>query len=485
MSTRNWSFVARADTRRLVIVAGFLVGLLLAPAAAVATAPGQNGQIAFRRYLGPNRTKGAIFVAARDGTGERQLTTAPGSASDDFPDMAPDGSFVAFQRCGPNTCGVYVINTDGSGLRRVDDGCGRLPPRCTDNSYPAISPDGRQIAFNRAFGRIRNDQIDHSGIYRMRIDGSRIRRVSLPATRTAEDIEPQWSPDGKQIVFVRHNASAKPAGAQAVFVINADGTARRRVTPYGIKAGDGPDWSPDGSQILFRSPETEDFLDCDIWTIHPDGTGLRQVTHAGARTKVYSASFSPDGTAITLGMTGVNGQADVFTIGTDGTGLAPVTRSPSWDSAPDWGGTATVAAAAASPEVKLSVRAAVLTRSADGSWDGAALSAQLGRGQMTLTGRVIFPPDTEPSHSVLRFRVTFKKGWVRGCVHNTVLMRPGNRYVWDGPGRITSTSSSLRRYRGIKVYDGGVTMTDDLTHAKPFRFDSPVPPPARRADTRC
>jgi Tol biopolymer transport system component len=321
------------------MVAGVLCVLVIAPATALATTPGKNGQIAFRRYLGPNRTQGAIFVAARDGTGERRLTTAPGKASDDYPDMAPDGSFVAFQRCGANTCGVYVIKTDGTGLRRVDDGCAQLPPKCTDNSYPAISPDGRQIAFNRAFGRIRNDQIDHSGIYRMGVDGSGIRKVSLPAKRTAEDVEPQWSPDGKQIVFVRHNVSAKPAGAQAVFVAGADGRGRHRVTPYKLKAGDGPDWSPDGSQILFRSPETENFLGCDIWTIHPDGTGLRQVTHAGAKTKVYSASFSPDGTAITLGMSGVRGQADVFTIGIDGTGLAPVTRTPLWDSAPDWGAT--------------------------------------------------------------------------------------------------------------------------------------------------
>jgi TolB protein len=277
--------------------------------------PGLTAQIAFRRYLGPDRTKGAIFVANRDGSGERRLASAPGETSDDYPDMAPDGSFVAFQRCGRHTCGIYVINTDGNGLRRVDDGCRRRPPKCTDNSYPAISPDGRQIAFVRAFGRIRHDQIDHAGIYRMRIDGSHIRKVSLPATRTAEDGDPQWSPDGKQIVFVRHNVSAKPKGQQAVFVINADGTGRRRVTPYNIKAGDGPDWSPDGSQILFRSPENEDFLDSDIWTIHPDGTGLRQVTHAGPTTKVYSASFSPDGTAITLGMSGVDGQADVWTIG--------------------------------------------------------------------------------------------------------------------------------------------------------------------------
>ena len=99
-----------------------------------------------------------------------------------------------------------------------------------------------------------------------------------------------------------------------------------------------PDWSPDGSQILFRSPETENFLNSNIFTIHPDGTGLRQITHGTRRTKVYSASFSPDGTSIALGMNGINGQADVFRIGIDGSGLTPVTRTPRWDSAPDSGG---------------------------------------------------------------------------------------------------------------------------------------------------
>jgi hypothetical protein len=146
---------------------------------------------------------------------------------------------------------------------------------------------------------------------------------------------------------------------------------------------------------------------------------------------------------------------------------------------------ATVASAAATPAVKLKVRAAVLTRSADGSWAGAALSPQLGGGHMTLTGKVVFRPDTEPSRGIVRFRVTFKKGWLRGCLHNTVLLRPGNRYVWDGPGRITSASASLRRYRGIRVYGGGLTMADDLTHAKPVGFSSPAPPPFRHADIPC
>jgi TolB protein len=320
--------------RSLLVVLG--LGIVTVPmlpsAAAVATPAGTNGDIAFRRYLGPDRTKGTIFMAARDGTGERQLTTPPGKAGDDYPDVAGDGSFIAFQRCGRRHCGIYTVRPDGTGVKRVGHRCTRR--KCPDNSYPAVSPDGEQIAFVRLFEKA---HVVHVGVYRMRVDGSHVRRVTLPQARNVEDGDPQWSPDGKQIVFVRHHFTKHSGDRQAVFLVNADGTGLRRLTPFRLRAGDGPDWSPDGSQILFRSPETEDFLDSDIWTIRPDGTGLRQVTHAGPATKVYSASFSPDGTAITVGMTGIDDQADVYTIGVDGTGLSPVTRTSTWDSAPDWG----------------------------------------------------------------------------------------------------------------------------------------------------
>src|SRR5919197_1978442 len=112
----------------VLAIAAATAAAALAPTAAVATAPGHNGQIAFRRYLGPDRTKGAIFVAAPDGSGERQLTTSPANASDDFPDAASDGSFVAFQRCG-RICHVYTVRTDGTGLRRIGSGN-------VDRSYP-------------------------------------------------------------------------------------------------------------------------------------------------------------------------------------------------------------------------------------------------------------------------------------------------------------------------------------------------------------
>jgi Tol biopolymer transport system component len=53
---------------------------------------------------------------------------------------------------------------------------------------------------------------------------------------------------------------------------------------------------------------------------------------------VYSASFSPDGKRITLGLEGTGGAADIWTVRTDGSELTPVTRTAERDGAPDSGG---------------------------------------------------------------------------------------------------------------------------------------------------
>jgi hypothetical protein len=136
------------------------------------------------------------------------------------------------------------------------------------------------------------------------------------------------------------------------------------------------------------------------------------------------------------------------------------------------GGSATVPASASGP--KLFVRAARLGKVGPTTWTGKALSPQLGAGRLTLTGKITFndtdADDPNSDTHVIRFRATFKKGWIRGCFVNTTLLRPGNRQVWDGPGRVTGTSVALRRYRGLELGEGGSTPADDTTYAKPFGF---------------
>lgn len=138
------------------------------------------------------------------------------------------------------------------------------------------------------------------------------------------------------------------------------------------------------------------------------------------------------------------------------------------------GGSATVPAVASGP--KLSLRAARLEKVDPTTWTGKALSPQLGTGRVTLVGKIGFS-DTDADNPdgdthVIRFRATFEKGWMRGCFVNTTVLRPGNRQVWDGAGRVIATSAALRRYRGLELREGGVTPADDTTYAKPFGFSS-------------
>jgi hypothetical protein len=138
------------------------------------------------------------------------------------------------------------------------------------------------------------------------------------------------------------------------------------------------------------------------------------------------------------------------------------------------GGAATAQASASGP--KLSVRAARLDKVGPTTWTGKALSPQLGAGRVRLVGKITFndtdADDPNGDTHVIRFRATFKRGWIRGCFVNTTVLRPGNRQVWDGTGRITATSTALRRYRGVELGEGARTPADDTSYAKPFRFDA-------------
>ena len=136
------------------------------------------------------------------------------------------------------------------------------------------------------------------------------------------------------------------------------------------------------------------------------------------------------------------------------------------------GALAATASGASAP--KLGVRAARLDKTSATTWTGKAQSPQLGAGRLTLTGNITFTDtnvdDPGADTKVIHFRATFKQGFLRGCFVNNMRLRPDNRQVWDGAGRVTGTSSSLRRYRGLELGEGGSTPANDTTYVKPFSF---------------
>ena len=317
----------------VLVLAGVVVGSV---AAEVVTAPGQNGKIAFRRYFDEGRTWGAVFVSSADGTQARQVTHPPRGVNDDQPDWSANGSLLVFFRC-PGRCQIHTVRADGTGLKRLTS------PTGSDDSHASFTPSGHHIVFTRASGALRTyssgDQIQHSDIVVMDLNGKN-RRILLRAPEYQADYEwPTFAPDGSQFVYEhRRSYFVDRQTRRALVVSSADGKRRTRITPWSMNAGDGPDWSPDGKQILFRSHEDEDeATQSQLYTIRPDGTGLKRLTNLPAGTLLLSATFSPDGKQIVFSKAGKNGNADIYTMHADGTNVRPVTQTKLWDSAPDWG----------------------------------------------------------------------------------------------------------------------------------------------------
>jgi TolB protein len=311
-------------------LAAVVVVALVACAAAAgahATVPGKNGQIVF---VGPSPNR--LWLINLDGTGERKLTTTKGpQLQDEHPDWSPDGSKIAFERC-ERLCQVWTIKPDGTGLKR-------LGPAGEDLAMPNWAPNGKEIAVIRGWGGVVNNQIKFAEIFVLNVASGGLRQVTHHMTSnpySADLMYPVWSPDGKRLVFEIHNSrTGDPAGSRALFVINADGSEQRQLTPWSLNGGD-PDWSPDGRTILFRSvPGREQHG--NLFTINADGSGLKQLTRYPAPKAVYAGSFSPDGQWITFArFWGTDPYPAIFVMRTNGTGVRQVSPE-GYNVAPDWG----------------------------------------------------------------------------------------------------------------------------------------------------
>jgi Tol biopolymer transport system component len=117
--------------------------------------------------------------------------------------------------------------------------------------------------------------------------------VLLPAQNPRKDNWPDWSPDGRKIIWWHAGA----AGNFDVYVMNADGTNQINLT----SENSGPDlnasWSPDGTQIILDSNYGVRSGFSELQVMDATGTNFRQLTHNGRQFDNWG-QFSPDGTRI-------------------------------------------------------------------------------------------------------------------------------------------------------------------------------------------
>jgi Tol biopolymer transport system component len=277
--------------------------------AALPCSSGKAGRMAFvSRQSSVNR----IYLMDVDasGVGSNPTTLTNDGESESYPFWSPDGKRLVYQRAFNGT-GIYVINADGTGQRR-------LSPTPGFDVSPFWSPDGAKIVYARLLAAPQpNQPPPMTDIRVMNADGTGDHAI---LANTVFSVEPQWSVNG-QVVFMSYMSGGK----LDIYVINVDGTGLRQLTSAAGNNGD-PVWSPDGTRITFGS-DREGGNKLNIFTMNADGSQPQQLTHFDVPYEAGNPNWSGDGKKIAFqydinGMkqSDPNAHAEVWTMNPDGSG---------------------------------------------------------------------------------------------------------------------------------------------------------------------
>jgi Tol biopolymer transport system component len=213
----------------------------------------------------------AISVGRQAAVSEKpaQVTLQPGQQL--FPSVAPDKTIAYSQRNGADW-DIYVLRHASSPINLTADSA-------ADDWQAEFSPDGKLLVFR--------SERNAGGIYIMNPDGKNVKRL------TNAGFNPNWSPDGSEIVYSTAQVIADPTIRPVrgtLFAIRVATGERRTVFAMGDAVQ--PRWSPNGRRIAFWGFASQGGQR-DIWTINSAGSDPIKVTDDAATD--WNPVWSPDG----------------------------------------------------------------------------------------------------------------------------------------------------------------------------------------------
>jgi Tol biopolymer transport system component len=189
--------------------------------------------------------------------------------------------------------------------------------------YPSVSPEGQSFVFVGESGGDLDIQLQ-------RVGGTN--PLNLTADSEAEDSEPAFSPDGSQIAF----RSERDGGG--IFLMGATGESVRRLTHVGRN----PAWSPDGTEIVYSTETIQPFYPYaragfgELWAVKVASGEKRRLTPDSI--DAVQPSWSPHGDRIAYWGLRTGGQRDLWTVARSGgeSSVVSVTDDPDLDWNPVW-----------------------------------------------------------------------------------------------------------------------------------------------------
>ncbi|KAF5791234.1 putative transcription factor WD40-like family [Helianthus annuus] len=251
-----------------------------------------------------------------------------------FPSFSPDGSRIAYV----GLPGLYVINSDGSGNRVIDPDV---------SAFPTVWDPKRKGVIYTSLGPTFASEDTSVDIYSVEVDldEPRFTKLTIDGLNNAF---PAVSPDGKWLAF-----RSGRTGHKNLYIMDAVEGEKGGLTQLtnGPWSDTMSNWSPDGDWIVFASdrhnPGSGSF---GLYIIHPNGTGLRHLIHSGSAGRTNHPWFSPDGKRIvfTSDYAAVSAEpisnphhyqpyGEIFTMKLDGSELTRLTHNSFEDGTPSWG----------------------------------------------------------------------------------------------------------------------------------------------------
>lgn len=181
-------------------------------------------------------------------------TKGTASAQNYHPMYSPDGTRLAFTSNRDGNPEIYIMNVDGSGLRRLTN-------HPAIDTTPTWSPAGTQLAFT-------SDRGGTPSIYIVGADGLGLRRITFENSDRAT-----WSPPPRNEIAY----TARTGPGYDIKVLNLATNETRQLT-FGEGSNESPAWAPNGRHLAFTSTRSGR---AQIFTVDYDGQNIRQLTRDG------------------------------------------------------------------------------------------------------------------------------------------------------------------------------------------------------------
>lgn len=181
-----------------------------------------------------------IYVRLVDGGNSVRLTTQEGD--DVNPCWSPDGRSIAYYRSTPQGDAIFIMTSLGGGERKLTTA---FSNRFGFGSHTWLSwsPDGKWLVLSD-----KGSSEEPFSLFLVSPQTGERRRVTSPPGTIIGDCSPAFSPDGKELAFVR----VISAVVGEVYIVSTQGGAEKRLTFDGAGISNLA-WGPRGSEIIFSS----------------------------------------------------------------------------------------------------------------------------------------------------------------------------------------------------------------------------------------